>query len=286
MSIFLRSFFLAIAGLMLAGRLEAKVLKHSGIIYNMQGPRAAAWDFYGNSEKWLHENDREKDIINTTEITDRLPFFRRELKGGNGTSFVKVKNVDLKGATYTSVKKLFEAQTAVSVIKRIATGDVYILKLKNSDDYVLLKISGIKDDGTSLLYSGNNMDYIAFEYTVFKLAATEAVTFLKEDFEKLGYDKDGMEAEILIYPNPVTDKIHVKFRQSIDTTAWVIQLENMEGNNVYRSEQIYETYWVNDFKALSEGRYILSVLRDDKVQLQKIIDKVNRNGSPLSEIYQ
>jgi hypothetical protein len=258
----------------------------SGIIYNMQGPKAAAWNLNNHAEKWLHENDLEKDIVNTTKVTDQLPFFRRELKALNGTCFVKAKNFKLKDANYASVKKYFNKHKSTKVIKNLVVGDVYIVRLKNSDDYAVLKISKIKDDGTSLLYDGNNMDFIAFEYNLFKVKVSEAVTFLNENFEEESQPDWDPEAEMLIYPNPVVDKINIKFRKATDNIGWVVLLENTNGDKVYTSENIYETHWTNDFKSLPEGRYILSVLKSDgdKVYLQKVIDKSKTQN--LSGVYQ
>jgi hypothetical protein len=287
MKAFLGSIILLLfSGLVFSGDVEGAVSYQSGIIYNMQGPKASAWNLNGNSEKWLHENDFEKDIINTTKISDHLPFFRRELKAGNGTSFVKAKGFHLKDASYASVKKYFSKHKSVKVIKNIAVGDVYILKLKNSDDYAILKVTKIKDDGTSLLYDGNNMDYIAFDYSVFKLAVTEAVAFLNDNFEQEEQPDWDPEAEMIIYPNPVVDKIHVKFRKATDNIGWTIQLENMDGEKVYTSEKVYESHWINDFKNLSDGRYILSVLKSDQVLLQKVIDKEKLKEEKLSEVIQ
>jgi hypothetical protein len=184
------------------------------------------------------------------------------------------------------VKKYFSKHKSTKVIKNITAGDVYILKLKNTDDYAVIRISKIKDDGTSLAYSGNNMDYIAFDYTVFKVTVSEAVTFLDENFEEEEQPYWDPEAEMLIYPNPVVDKIHVKFRKATDNIGWVVQLENMNGEKIYTSEHIYETHWINDFKELSEGRYILSVLKNDQVYLQKVIDKDKRSEGKLTEVYQ
>ncbi|HVD98581.1 MAG TPA: T9SS type A sorting domain-containing protein [Cytophagaceae bacterium] len=286
----MRLFFTTIICLLFGAQLLATPGRmteyQKGIIYNMQGPKASAWNLYGNSEKWLHENDFEKDLINTTKITDRLPFFRRELKGGNGTTFVKAKNFHWEDANYASVKKYFSKHKSTKVIKNITAGDVYILKLKNTDDYAVIRISKIKDDGTSLAYSGNNMDYIAFDYTVFKVTVSEAVTFLDENFEEEEQPYWDPEAEMLIYPNPVVDKIHVKFRKATDNIGWVVRLENMNGEKIYTSEHIYETHWINDFKELSEGRYILSVLKNDQVYLQKVIDKDKKAEGKLTEVYQ
>ena len=275
--------FLLLGVLLFAGPSKAAVTYQSGVIYNMQGPKASAWSLYGNTEKWLHENDLEKDIVNTTKITDRLPFFRRELKATNGTSFVKVKNFNLNTATHASIKKYFGKHKSQKIISHVKVGDVYLMRLKNSDDYAVLKISKIKDDGTSLLYEGNNMDYIGFDYAVFK-DASEAVSFLNENFEEEEQPSWDPEAEMLIYPNPVVDKIHVKFRKPTDNIGWVVQLENMNGEKVFTSESIYETHWVNDFRSLTEGRYILSVLKNDKVYLQKIIDKDKNKSDKLTEV--
>ncbi len=286
----MKRFFIPVCTVLLAGiamlsSLVASAEYQSGIIYNMQGPKASAWNLNSHAEKWLHESDLEKDIVNTTKVTDQLPFFRRELKAINGTSFVNAKNFKLKDATHASVKKYFKKHKSTKVIKNLAVGDVYLVRLKNSDDYAILKISKIKDDGTSLLYDGNNMDFIAFEYNLFKVNTSEAITFLNENFEEEKQPDWDPEAEMLIYPNPVVDKINIKFRKATDNIGWVVVLENMNGDKIYTSENIYETHWTNNFKNLQQGRYILSVLKSDgdKVYLQKIIDK--SDSKKLSEAY-
>lgn len=255
----------------------------SGIVYNMQGPKASAWNLEEHSCKWLYQNNFEKDFVNTTEITDPLPFFRRTLKGLNGTTFVKAANFKTKEATYISVKKYFEKHVSAKVIRNIKVGEVYLVKIRNSNDYAILKISSIKDDGSSLLYDGNNLDFIAFEYRLLKDPTPEAVTFLDNNFEKELQPTWDSEAEMIIYPNPVLDKIHVKFRKARDNIGWVVILENMNGDKVFASESIYETHWVNDFNYLPEGRYVLSILKNEEVYLQKVIDK--NDSKKLSEVY-
>jgi hypothetical protein len=256
----------------------------TGVIYNMQGPKASAWDLFGISEKRLHENNLEKDLINTTKISDPLPFFRKELLAANGGSFVKANKFNFKDASLESVKKYFSKNKSVTVIKNIKAGDIYILKLKNAEGYAIIKISKIKDDKTSLLYDGDNLDYIAFDYKIFKVQTTEAIAFLEDDFEEEAQPFWDPEAEMLIYPNPVVDKIYVKFRKASDNLGWVVLIEDTNGEKVFKSETIYETHWENSIKDLPEGKYILSVLKSDKVYLQKIIDK--NDAKKLSEVYQ
>ena len=267
----------------LTGRSLAAEYK-SGIIYNMQGPKASAWSLTSNAEKWLHQTDLEKDIVNTTKKTDPLPFFRRELIAVHGSSFVKAtKKFNSKTATFESTQAYFGKNKSTSTIKNLKVGDIFILKLKNAEGYAILKISKIKDDGSSLLYEGNNLDYIGFEYSILKPKTIEAVAFLDDEFEKEDQPYWEPEAEMLIYPNPVIDKIHVKFRKPTDNIGWVVMIENTNGDKVFKSENIYDLHWTNDFKDLPAGRYILSVLKSDQVYLQKVIDK---NDAKLSDLYQ
>ena len=255
----------------------------AGVIYNMQGPKASAWSLTGDSEKWLYQSDLEKDIINTTKITDPLPFFRRELISV-GSSFVKTTNkFTMKEANYESLKSYFEKNKSTSIIKDLKVGDTYILKLKNAGGYAILKISKIHDDHTSLLYDGNNLDFIGFDYSIFKPKTIEAVSFIEDDFEEEVQPYWETDVEMLIYPNPVVDKLNIKFRKVTDSIGWVVLLENTNGEKIFISEDIYEAHWTKDVKELPSGRYILSVMKENTVYLQKVIDK---NDSKISELYQ
>ncbi len=254
-----------------------------GVIYNMQGPKAAAWSLTADSEKWLYQSDLEKDIINTTKITDPLPFFRRELISV-GSSFVKATKFNTKETSYELVKNYFEKNKSTKIIKNLKVGDVYILKLKNAGGYAILKISKIQDDRTSLLYDGNNLDFIGFEYSVFKAKTIEAVSFIEDDFEEEEQPNWETEVEMLIYPNPVIDKINIKFRKITDNIGWVVLLEDTNGEKIFTSEDIYEAHWTKDVRELPSGRYILSVLKSNTVYLQKIIDK--NDSKKISELYQ
>ena len=255
----------------------------SGLIYNMQGPKAAAWSLTGESERLLSQSDLEKDIINTTKISDPIPFFRRELISV-GSSFVKATKFDLHQTNYESLKKYFEKNTSSKVISNLTIGDVYILKMKNGGGFALIKITKIHDDKTSLLYQGNNLDFIGFDYVVFKPKTIEAISFIEDDFEEAEQPNWDTDVEMLIFPNPVIDKLTIKFRKITDTTAWVVQLENMEGEKIFASEEIFESHWTKDLKTFPAGKYILSVMKSNTVYLQKIIDKNDSNS--ISELYQ
>jgi hypothetical protein len=245
--------------------------KIHGKVYNMQGPNAAAWDMTGKQAKYLAENDATKDLINTTVISDRIPFFRRELKSGNGSTFIKIPRKKVTEANFESLTKVYAASKPQSIIKNIKAGDVYLMKSGSTNDLVLLTISQIKDDRTSRLYGGNNLDYIAFEYEIFAYVPPQATSWNPAPANA----EVNIEPSVVIYPNPVKRNVHISL-QNMETRNWTVKIENTKGEMVYESvEPIQGKQWDHNIASFPSGRYILSLYADNEVYLQKVIDKEN-----------
>jgi hypothetical protein len=245
--------------------------KIHGKVYNMQGPNAAAWDMTGKQAKYLTENDLHKDLINTTVISDRIPFFRRELKSGNGSTFIKIHRKKVAEASFESLTKLYTSSKPQPVIKNIKAGDIYLMKSGSTNDLVLLTISQIKDDRTSRLYGGNNLDYVAFEYEIFSYIPPQATSWNPTPESA----PINIEPSVVIYPNPVKRNVHISL-QNMEQRNWTVKIENTKGEMLYESvEPIQGKQWDHNISAFPSGRYILSLYADNEVYLQKVIDKEN-----------
>lgn len=247
--------------------------KYEGKIFNMQGPEAAAWDLSGNKSKYLAENDLQKDIINTTSISDRLPFFRREVKSGNGSTFVKIQKKKLMDPSYENLDKLYSSSKPQKSIRNIKAGDLYLVKIASSNNYAILTISQIKDDKTSRLYGGNNLDYISFQYEVFAYAPPQATSWNKSNPTTPEDMISDQEPSVVIFPNPIQTDVFVSL-QNLNLKNWTVKIENTKGEVMYESiEPIKGNQWNHNIAAMASGRYILTIYSNDEMYLQKIIDK-------------
>ncbi len=56
----------------------------------------------------------------------------------------------------------YAASTSVANVSDVKVNDVYIVKLRNGDNYVAVKVTQIVDD--SKVGAGYNNDYIQFDY--------------------------------------------------------------------------------------------------------------------------
>jgi len=125
----------------------------TGIIYNWYSANAWAWDLVNNRSSRSEDADGDKDMANpgTTDWS-----FKKEWYSKNGTLFVKNNSFNYNNPTVEAAAAAFSGgSTSISV----SQGDIIIAKLRGQDEFVVIKITEIRETSIE-----NNDDYIKFEY--------------------------------------------------------------------------------------------------------------------------
>lgn len=136
----------------------------TSIVNNIHGPSAGAWDMVADQAKLKDDADADKDIVDQTDANTG-DFLAGGWAAGNGTMFVVANSYDYANATQESAVSAYAAGTATATLSNddLAVDNVIIAKLRGGDDYSVIKITEVFDDGTNG-GTGNNTDYRKFTY--------------------------------------------------------------------------------------------------------------------------
>lgn len=134
----------------------SQVTTHNGIIWNIIGPNAGAWDLKNNVAVWASEPDSIKDMRNF--FISGMTYYSG-WTSTNNTLFVVDNNFDYENVTSTiQLKSAFLTGTPTDTIYTVSVGDKIIAKLRGTDEYVAIKITSVNLTGM------DNLDNITFEY--------------------------------------------------------------------------------------------------------------------------
>ena len=248
---------------------------HSGIIYNLQGPEKGAWNLLNHTALSSRQSNEEKDLVNTTQITDPQPFFRHEWISYNSTLYVKDATLRFDNVRYDSLKAHFNASSNPNqLVNNVSVGDVYIAKIRKSETFAIIQIVELADDGCSLLCDGkNNLDYIKFDYKlVIKpvLAALEPAPSLSKETKKILSEEKVL---LSIYPNPLSTNSILEI-SPIQTHACAVTIYDIAGNVVHIDQlPALESKLTISKNQLSIGLYIV-VVQNNRTILGKLRLKV------------
>ncbi len=127
-------------------------------IYNVLAPTG----FYGayNLETLtgVSSTATDKDMQDMTPSGTGV--YSKGWDGANGTVFVKANSFDYASANWATAKAAFAAGTSTSSVTNAALNDIYIAKLRNQDNYAVIKVTAVVDDGQ--VGAGKNQDHIKF----------------------------------------------------------------------------------------------------------------------------
>jgi hypothetical protein len=84
-----------------------------------------------------------------------------------------------------------------------------------------------------------------------------------------GSINDDIFRNIDIYPNPVTDKFTIEFKNS-PTSSYYFSINNMEGKEVLNGK-LTETKNEIDMRDIPQGIYFVKIILGDKIGLLKIV---------------
>lgn len=138
--------------------------KKEGTVNNAQGPSNNAWDLVGNKWKTSIDANSDKDIIDRTSGATGA-FLKGGWSSGNGTSFVLDTTYNYDRASVETAKIAFEAGESYTNIPfgDLEVGSLFIAKLRDTEDFAIIEIIDVYDDGTDG-GTGNNSDYRKFKY--------------------------------------------------------------------------------------------------------------------------
>lgn len=136
----------------------------NGIINNSQGPSSHAWDFIENKSKSTSDEVLTKDIIDNTSPSTG-DFLAGGWNSGSESTFVLVSDYNYDTASKESAKAAFGSGTEVSLIEAsdLEVDNIVLIKLRGEDDYAVVKITEVYDDGKNG-GTGGNSDYRKFVY--------------------------------------------------------------------------------------------------------------------------
>lgn len=125
-------------------------------VWNVKGPNFGAFDLNSGSYQTVSDPATDKDIIDDTQTSD-LPNWPGRWVSGNGGLFLKTTKA-MSAFVGTEQLKTEWGSNAGSASIIPQKGDVYIVKLRNSDNYAVVEI-------TDRIVTGiDNRDYIQFTF--------------------------------------------------------------------------------------------------------------------------
>lgn len=126
-------------------------------VWNADGPNAGAFDIIVGVQRLKDDDDNQKDLKDLGLQGSSLAW-APSWTSGNGTQFKKLGNWD-NIKTDIALKEAYDAAGPASdQIDNITEGDVYGLKLRDTDNYALILITKVAD------IASNNEDYIEFQF--------------------------------------------------------------------------------------------------------------------------
>ncbi len=119
--------------------------EYSGKLYHVKATTGSgAWDLVTNAGKFSADSDADKDMTQSSVATSGSTWVAGwQINKSNITKFVKVKNFDYAKATVRNAKAAFDAGIALSFVSPVALNDIYIAKLREQEEYAVIKITKI-----------------------------------------------------------------------------------------------------------------------------------------------
>lgn len=136
----------------------------NGIISNIQGPSSSSWDLVENKKLITTDASSSKDISDKTSGSTG-DFLAGGWSAGANTKFVITDGFDYDNATKVSIKEEYENGDEATIISgsKLIEGAVIIAKLRETEEYAVIKITEVYDDGKNG-GTGYNSDYRKFSY--------------------------------------------------------------------------------------------------------------------------
>ena len=139
---------------------------NSRVISNANGSSPSAWDLVNHKSKFFIDPNNTKDIKDNTSAISGS-FSSGGWTSGNSTKFVVADTTTFsyKKASIENTILAYEAGEPTSNLNNndLSVDNVIIAKLRGEEDYAVIKIEEVYDDGANG-GTGNNDDYRKFSY--------------------------------------------------------------------------------------------------------------------------
>jgi len=136
----------------------AFVEKADQTIYNALAPTGYYGAYNLETLSGVPSSSNDKDMQDMTPSATGI--YAKGWDGASGTVFVKSNSYDYANANWATAKAAFAAGTSTNSVTNAAVGDIYIAKLRNQDNYAVIKVTAVVDD--EQVGTGKNQDYIKF----------------------------------------------------------------------------------------------------------------------------
>lgn len=139
------------------------VENYTGVLYNALGDSSYIWDLVNNKPRNINDDDSVKDMVNSTLESAYEPYyFDNGWHSRNRTKFVLATNkLDYDNATLHEAIDAYSGGSIMTVLTYtywILKGDVFVTKLRNTDRFVVIKV-------TNIVYTpDDNYDKVEFTY--------------------------------------------------------------------------------------------------------------------------
>ncbi|WP_018342452.1 hypothetical protein [Cytophaga aurantiaca] len=131
-------------------------------VNNIYGPNSGAFDLATLTNKSASDPVSDKDMVDADPIT-QTAVWSQSFEAANSTLFAKIpSSFDYANATDISIKAAYAlAANATGTQSAVTAGNLYVAKLRNLDQYVLIKITYMSTESGSV-GTGNNGEFMEF----------------------------------------------------------------------------------------------------------------------------
>lgn len=133
----------------------------AAILWNYIGTNSNAWDLVSNISVALSSPEDNKDMVNYTLAPGESPYyFYNGWYASNETRFIRANFIDYQNAKLEDLVDVFSGSTIGPKVNvsSISEDDVVIARLRNTSEYVVIKVTGIT------FTTNDDLDKIEFSY--------------------------------------------------------------------------------------------------------------------------
>lgn len=135
---------------------------YTGHFDNIIGPCPGAYNLVANETVSYTGADTDKDMKNS----DYYTYFNGSWESMNNTKFVQANSFDYENATETLAIQAYSQGTANTYVTSPHVDDIYIARIRETDEYMVIKITAMNAD-YDCTGSATNTGRLSFEYKKF-----------------------------------------------------------------------------------------------------------------------
>lgn len=206
----------------------------------------------------------------TTPITSTITYTVTDTHGNTSPPATITINATPLPVTLTTFKVTKEGQTAKLDWATTAETNSDHFEIQHSvtgkDWHVIGKVNSHGESTVENKYTFTDANPVAGSENLYRLKMVDKdATFAYSRIQSVKFD--GKAADLSVYPNPTTDRIFVRDFSSVKEVV----VSDMNGRSVYQSSSFSTGSGSIDVKNLSQGLYVIKVVRQDgTISVQKV----------------